>query len=219
MENWTKRFLLASNLLGYCFISTVICSQDATAREDAVQVIEPELDRREIKQDAIDTENIEIGVFAGVISIEDFSSSEVYGIRAAYHVTEDLFFEATYGMAEGDLTSFEKLSGGSPLLSDSDREYNYYDISIGWNFLPGEIFIWDTWAFNSQVYLLGGVGSTGFAGDDWFTINVGAGVRLLLTDTFAWHVDFRDHIFDRDTFGEDQTTHNLEFHTGITLFF
>ncbi len=158
-------------------------------------------------------------MYAGVISIEDFSSSEVYGVRAAYHVTEDFFFEATYGTAEGDLTSFEKLSGGSPLLSDDDREYLYYDLSVGWNFLPGEIFIWDKYAFNTQFYTIAGVGSTDFAGDKWFTVNVGAGLRLFLTDTFAWHLDFRDHIFDRDTLGEDQTTHNLEFHTGITVFF
>lgn len=214
MENWTKRFLLIGGL-----ISTSLGSITVFAQDSAVQVIEPELNRRDIKQAHIDTEDFEIGVFAGVISIEDFSSSEVYGIRAAYHVTEDFFFEATYGMAEGDLTSFEKLSGGSPLLSDKDREFNYYDVSIGWNFLPGEIFIWDRYAFNSQVYLIGGVGSTEFAGDSWFTVNVGAGIRLLLTDAIAWHMDFRDHIFDRDTFGEDQTTHNLEIHTGITLFF
>lgn len=45
------------------------------------------------------------------------------------------------------------------------------------------------------------------------------GIRLLLTDAIAWHVDVRDHIFDRDTFGEDQTTHNIEFTTGFTVFF
>lgn len=184
-----------------------------------MQVIEPDLDRRHLKADAIDVEDFEIGVFVGVISIEDFASSEVYGLRAAYHITEDFFFEATYGMAEGDLTSYEKLSGGSPLISDADREYNYYDLNIGWNFLPGEIFIWDKYAFNTQVYGIFGVGNTEFAGDNWFTINFGAGLRLLLTDTFAWHVDIRDHVFDRDTFGEEQTTHNLEMHTGITVFF
>ena len=214
MENRTKRFLLTCGLLCCCLPSAKVMAQD-----DTVQVIEPELNRRHIKTDGIDTENIEIGLFAGVIGIEDFASSPLYGLQAAYHITEDIFFEATYGSAKGDLTSYEKLSGGSPLLSDNDRNYQYYDLSIGWNFLPGEIFIWDKYAFNTQVYAIAGVGSTQFAGDDWFTVNVGLGLRLLLTDTFAWHVDFRDHIFDRDTFGEDQTTNNLEIHTGITMFF
>ncbi len=210
MENWTKRFLL---------IPCLYACANAYAQDENTPVIEPELDRREITADSIDTEDFEIGVFAGFISIEDFSSSEVYGVKAAYHITEDFFFEAAYGMAQGDLTSFEKLSGGSPLLNDEDRDYTYYNLSVGWNMLPGEIFIWDRYTFNSQVYLIGGVGSTEFAGDSWFTVNLGAGFRLLLTDYFAWHIDVRDHVFDRDTFGEDQTTHNIEFTTGITVFF
>ena len=43
----------------------------------------------------------------------------VYGVRGAWHVTEDFFFEASYGVSEGDLTSYEKLSGGAPLFDDS----------------------------------------------------------------------------------------------------
>ncbi len=184
-----------------------------------MQVIGADLDRRKIDIDAIDTENFEIGFFYGLISIEDFSSNEIYGLRIAYHITEDFFFETAYGESEGDLTSFEKLSGGSPLLSDGDREYSYYNLSVGWNVLPGEVFIVDDYVFNSAFYLIGGIGGTEFAGDNWFTINVGAGFRLLLTDEFAWHIDVRDHVFDRDTFGVDETTHNIEIHTGITVFF
>ena len=214
MEYRIKRFLLTA-----CLLSTGIYITPAFAQESAVQVIEPDLDRRELTTDAIDTEDFEIGLYYGLISIEDFSSSDVYGIRAAYHISEDFFFEANYGASKGDLTSFEKLSGGSPLLSDADRDYTYYNVSIGWNILPGEIFIWDEYAFNSSLYLIGGIGNTEFAGDEWFTVNFGAGFRLLLTDSIAWHVDVRDHIFDRDTFGDDDTTQNIEWTGGITFFF
>ena len=219
MENWNKRFLLAGSCALALSLGALSSATFAQVIDGDSPIIEPELDRREIKTDDIDTENFEIGLYGGFISIEDFANSEVVGLRAAYHVTEDFFLEAAYGMAEGDLTSFEKLSGSSPLLNDDDREYTYYNLSLGWNIFPGEVFIWDKYAFNSQFYLIGGVGSTEFAGDSWFTVNIGAGYRLLLTDYFAWHLDVRDHIFDRDTFGEDQTTHNFEFHTGFTLFF
>ena len=214
MENRLKHiFLTGSLILGSMHLST------GCFAEESVQVIEPDLNRRSIKTDAIDSENFEVGLYVGLISIADFSSSEVYGLRAAYHITEDFFFEATYGMAEGDLTSYEKLSGGSPILSDSDREYSYYNLSLGWNILPGEVFIFDDYAFNSAVYLIGGIGSTEFAGDSWFTVNFGVGFRLLLTDEIAWHIDVRDHLFDRDTFGSEETTNNVEFHTGVTVFF
>lgn len=214
MENWSKRVFLIGGLL-----AASLQFQTVSAQEAPVQVIEPDLDRREISINAIDTENVEIGAYYGLISIEDFSSSQVLGVRAAYHISEDYFVEAVYGQAQGDLTSFEKLSGGSPLLSDDSRDYLYYNMSVGWNILPGEVFILDDYAFNSSLYLIGGIGSTEFAGDSWFTANIGAGFRLLLTDSFAWRIDVRDHIFDRDTFGEDQTTHNIEITTGITVFF
>lgn len=211
MENWNKRLLLTAWLLATSLPSALAA--------DAVQVIEPDLDRREIETASLDTENIEIGVYYGLISIEDFASNDIVGVRAALHISEDFFFEANYAESEGDLTSFEKLSGSSPLFSDTDREYSYYNVSLGWNILPGEIFIWDRYAFNSSLYLIAGVGSTSFLGDDWFTVNLGAGFRLSLTDWLAWHIDVRDHIFDRDTFGEEQTTNNVEFTTGFTVFF
>ena len=85
------------------------------------QVIEPEVERREIKEPAIDSEDFEVGAFIGVMSIEDFGSGVVYGARLAYHVTEGFFVEGSVGRSEGGLTSFEILSGGAPLLSDSER--------------------------------------------------------------------------------------------------
>jgi hypothetical protein len=57
------------------------------------QVIEMEVQRREIKEPEIDSEDFEIGAFAGVMSIEDFGSGAVYGVRLAYHVTAGFFVE------------------------------------------------------------------------------------------------------------------------------
>jgi outer membrane beta-barrel protein len=181
-------------------------------------VIEPEVERREISSAAIDTEDFEIGLYAGILSIADFDSAAVYGVRATWHVSEDYFFEANYGSSEGDLSSYEKLSGGAPLFAEDERDYRYYNLNIGWNALPGEIFFRGR-ALKSDLYFVGGVGSTDFLDDSWFTVSLGAGYRLLLNDAFAWHIDVRDNIFDRDTFGSDETTHNIELTTGISFFF
>ena len=77
------------------------------------QVIEPEVDRREIKEPKIDREDWEIGAFAGIMSIEDFGSDLSYGVRLAYHVTEGFFVEAAGGYSRAGYTSFEVLSGGA----------------------------------------------------------------------------------------------------------
>jgi len=183
------------------------------------QVIEPEVERREIKEPAIDREDFEIGAYVGIMSIEDFGSNVSYGIRLAYHVTEGFFVESTVGQTKGGLTSFEVLSGGARLITDSERTLTYYNLNLGYNILPGEVFIGEGRAYNTNLYVIAGLGSTRFAGDDRFTVNVGAGYRFLLTDSVALHLDFRDHLFDIDLLGEEKTAHNLEGHLGVTVFF
>jgi outer membrane beta-barrel protein len=183
------------------------------------QVIDPEVERREVKEPAIDREDFEIGGYVGIMSIEDFGSNVSYGLRLAYHITEGFFVEGTVGQSDGGLTSFEVLSGGARLITDSERTMTYYNLNLGYNILPGEVFIGEGRAYNTNLYLIAGLGSTRFAGDDRFTVNVGAGYRFLLTDAVALHIDFRDHLFDIDLLGEEKTAHNLEGHLGFTVFF
>ena len=183
------------------------------------QVIDPEVERREIKEPAIDREDFEIGPFVGIMSVEDFGSDVVYGARLAYHITEGFFVEGTVGRTDTGLTSFEELSGGARLITDSERQYTYYNLNLGYNILPGEVFIGEGRAYNTNLYLIGGLGSTEFAGDDRFTVNFGFGYRFLLSDSIALHIDFRDHLFDIDLLGEEKTAHNLEGHFGFTVFF
>lgn len=187
--------------------------------EDPGQVVDPEVERREIREARIDKEDFEIGPFAGIMSIEDFGSDVVYGARLAYHLTEGFFVEGTVGQSEAGLTSFEILSGGARLISDSERTLTYYNLNLGYNILPGEVFIGEGRAYNTNLYLVAGLGSTRFAGDDRFTVNFGFGYRFLLTDSVALHIDFRDHLFDIDLLGEEKTAHNLEGHLGFTVFF
>ncbi|MDJ0917535.1 MAG: outer membrane beta-barrel domain-containing protein [Woeseiaceae bacterium] len=181
------------------------------------QVVDPEVERREIKEPRIDREDFELGAFVGILNIEDFGSDVVYGAKLAYHVTEGFFVEASVGQSEAGLTSFELLSGGARLIED--RTLTYYNLSLGYNILPGEVFIGEGRAYNTNLYLIAGLGSTRFADDDRFSVSYGAGYRFLLTDSVALHLDFRDHLYDIDLFGEEKTVHNLEGTFGVTVFF
>ena len=100
-----------------------------------------------------------------------------------------------------------------------NRDYTYYNLDFGWNFLPGEIFLGRNRAFPSALYVIGGVGGTRFAGDDYFTLNLGFGVRLLITDWLAIRLDARDHRFATDLLGNRKAVNNLEGHLGFTVFF
>jgi len=198
-----------------------VFGRDNPPLEDAgasAPVISPEVERREIKTPKIDSEDFEITGFVGLLSVEDFGSNTVYGARIAYHVTEGLFLEGTYAQTgDVDETSVEVLDNID--LLGSDRKYSYYDLAVGWNIFPGEVFIGKNHAFNSALYVLAGAGNTTFAGDDFFTLTFGAGYRVLATDSIALHFDVRDHLFDNDVTGEDKTTHNIEFGLGLSWFF
>lgn len=225
MEGRLRILFLTNILLGVCalFFSSVAWSEsavdDAKSKASQQQVIQPQIERRIIDVDKIDTEDFEIGVFSGLLSVEDFGTNMVIGVRVAYHVTESVFFEGAYAKSDTSETSYERLSGGAPLLSDSERELTYYNASIGYNLLPGEAYMGKGWAFNTALYVIAGVGITSFAADDRFTINFGAGYRFLVTDWLAVHLDVRDHVFDMDLLGVEKTLHNLEIAGGVTVFF
>jgi outer membrane beta-barrel protein len=182
-------------------------------------VIEPQVERREIKPAKIDTENWEAGAYVGSLSVEDFEVNIVYGGRIAYHINEDFFAEAIAGTSDAGLSSFERLSGGAPLLTDSERQFTYYSLGFGWNALPGEIFLGGKRAYNSAVYLTLGAGATRFAGADRFTITAGAGARVLVRDWLALHLDMRDHVMEIDVLGANKTSHNFEATLSLTAFF
>ncbi|KPJ93318.1 MAG: hypothetical protein AMJ53_07495 [Gammaproteobacteria bacterium SG8_11] len=182
------------------------------------QLLTPKVKRNKIKVGKIDTENFELGPFAGLYSIEDFGSSLVVGARFAWHLSESFFVEGNYGQTKGGETSAETLLGRE-FFTEEDRELTYYNALFGFNFLPGEAFIGSNWAYVNALYLVAGAGNTTFGGDDRFTVVGGFGYRFLVTDWLAAHVDFKDHMFKTDFFGEEKTTHNMEIQGGFTIFF
>lgn len=213
------RVLLLSGIVLAAFTVPAQAQQAAGAEPATPQVVEPRVKRRDVNPPGLDTENWEAGLFVGTISIEDFGASVSYGGRIAYHFTEDVFAEATIGTAKAGKTSYEDLSGSAELLTDSERQFTHYDLSVGWNALPGEVFFGGTRAMPSAVYFTLGAGSTRFAGDDHFTVALGAGLRVLANDWIAVHLDARNLAFETDLLGEDKLTHNLQFTFGVTAFF
>jgi outer membrane beta-barrel protein len=182
------------------------------------RVIEPEVARREIKVPKIRSRNFELGADYGIISIEDFGTHPSWGFTAAYHITEDFFFQADWGRSRGGQTSFETLSQ-IQLLTEAERRFTYYDLSLGYNFLPGEAFVGRSRAMTSAFYLLGGVGGTDFGGDTKFTVNFGGGYRVVPADWWALHIVVQDHVFQSSLLGSTKLTNNLEARIGLTVFF
>ena len=195
-------------------------SVPATSPDEAPpRVVEPEVARREVKVPKIRSSNIEVGLYYGELSIEDFGGHPVWGVTGAYHITEDFFFQAEYGSSKAGRTSFEVLGGNVQLLTESERRFTYYDLSLGYNFLPGEAFFGRGVAMTSAFYLIGGFGGTDFAGDTKFTVNFGAGYRVVPADWLAVHITVQDRVFQSSLLGTTKLTNNLEARIGVTVFF
>ena len=183
------------------------------------RVIEPNVARRKIKTPKIDNENWEVGVGAGFLSVEDFGTNPTYAGQITYHVTEDFFFRADLGQSTAGKTSFETLNGDVELLTGDERRFTYYSLSLGYNFLPGEVYLGRDTAMNSGFYVLGGIGSVKFGGDNRLTLNFGAGYYVLPTDWLAIHLGVQDRVFDSDLLGEKKVTNNIETLLSATVFF
>jgi outer membrane beta-barrel protein len=211
-----RSFLLAA-LLGLGFLtSTELAAQ--SEEEESGNLIEPQIERVDFDESLIDAYDFELALYAGYLAIDNFDTNLVTGLKIGYHVSEDFFVQASYGTSEVGETSFEKLTGGAPLLSDDERDIEYYLVSLGFNLFPGETFFTDSTTFNTVLYVSGGIGSTDFAGSDRHTIAYAVGHRTLFADGFSLDIEMRDLIFEMDVFGSNDTTHNLEFTLSLNFF-
>ena len=138
--------------------------------------------------------------------------------RLGYAITEDFFVEAVYAQTKVSDALFRQVLPSGVFPSEKEK-LTYYNLSAGYNVLPGEIFIGSKRAKPSAFYLIAGVGSTKFDQQRRPTFNVGAGFRVFLTDAISLQIDARDHVFSLDLLGTRKSTQNLEFTGGLSVFF
>lgn len=214
--------LIAASLLAAVAVAANAQATPGTKDKDNQpaneQVIVPQVDRRDVRVPKFPSNDFEVGLFAGTYATENFGSAPVYGVRLGYHITEDFFVEGAYGLTEA---SDENLRAVLPagLIAPGEEKVSYYNVSIGWNVLPGEIFIGRSRAKASSLYLIAGVGNTTFVKQRRQTYNFGVGSRVFFADWCALQFDVRDHIFSHDLLGERRSTQNLEYTLGLTFFF
>ncbi|MGD8977311.1 MAG: outer membrane beta-barrel domain-containing protein [Gammaproteobacteria bacterium] len=197
--------------------ASVPADEEPVAEPPAGPVIEPELDRRDVKRPRIDTEDWEISGFVGALSVEDFGTELIYGARLGYHVSEDIFLEGEYAWSEISDSNFRRI--GAPLFDNEDEDLTSYSLSVGYNVLPGEVFVGSGWARASSMYITFGAGNTNFVGEDNVTFLAGFGLRTLISDWFSIRVEARDRIFESDLLGENEWKHNFEATLTLGVFF
>jgi outer membrane beta-barrel protein len=190
----------------------------ATAPRAPEPVVVPQVERRTVRAPSYPSRDFAIGLFGGTYGTQNFGASGVGGVRLGYHITEDFFVDATFGQTKVSDEAFRQVLPGG-LFAQQEQELRYYAVSAGWNLLTGEAYFGTRTAKAFQSYLVAGIGSTDFAGQRKQTYHVGMGLRLLFNDRFAVQFDARSHTFPQDLLGKKQDTINLEFTTGLTVYF
>jgi len=180
-------------------------------------VIPAQVDRRDVRIPKIRANDMEIGAYAGILSVQSFSAKPSAGLRLGYHVTEDFFLEGAYARSKVSDESYRRL--GIPIFTSEEVPLTYYDLSVGWNVFPGEVFVGKDWAMTSATYLIGGVGNVKFNGESHTAYNFGIGIRVLPKDWLSLRFEMRDRIFSSDILGKNQLTHNFEMTLGLGAYF
>lgn len=182
------------------------------------QVVVPDIARRDVRPPRFPSNDFEVGLFAGSYSTQNFGASAVAGLKLGYHVTEDIFIQAAYAQTRVSDDAFRRILPGGVFPNEKET-LKYYNLSAGYNILPGEVFIGSRHAKASALYVIAGVGSTRLVEQRRQTVNFGLGTRVLLADWVSLQVDVRDHVFSLDLLGKREHTHNLELTAGASVYF
>lgn len=209
METWRQRIFLS-----LC----VTASAPLWAQQSPVR-IEPQIERAAVQEARLDDESTFVSVHAGLVSLNDFGSSGLVKAQLGYQISEDFYLSLDYAKAKAGLTSFEKLSGAAPLLTDAQRQWTYTGASLGYVLMPGEVYFGSNTAFISRWAVTLGGGSLEFAGDKVFAINAGTAYQVYLTDYLAADIQVSDYMYETTLLAETKTQHSLALTLGVTFYF
>ncbi len=212
-----QHFFKGVMVKGLFLLLSLTVPLSAAPLQEREVVIEPEVLRPKIVEPNIDALDFELGLFAGVLSLEGFSSEPLYGVRLAFYVTEALFLDASYGRSTLQDSSYRQL--GLVIFPQEQASLDFYQLSLGYNLFPGEAFLGKNRAWNSAFYLLGGVGNVRFIEQDHFSYGLGFGYRVIPMEWLNLRVDVRDQLFESDLLGVKSLTHNLEVSFGASFYF
>jgi outer membrane beta-barrel protein len=214
------------SILAAAALAPLLCAAQATTPQQPgnEQVIQPQVDRREVKLPKYPSKDFEIGLYAGSYATQNFGTSLVTGVRLGYHISEDIFVHAVYAQTKVSDENFRQILPNGIFLRPEEK-LKYYNLSAGYNILPGEVFWGRNTAFASSLYVIAGIGNTNFIASDKInrrnrqTINYGMGLRVLFFDRFSAQIDMRQHVYTLDLLGKNESTKNLEWTGGLSFYF
>jgi outer membrane beta-barrel protein len=172
------------------------------------QVIDPNIARRDIVVPAIDTEQYEVGAFAGTLATTRDNSLGVFGVRAGMFFTEDFFGEWSFATSLGGKNDSTGPESGDPVKVDS------FGVSLGYNLLPLELFNGETSVMPAWIYVLGGAAQTSYDDESFVSGHFAIGMRVMPADHWSVRVEIRNELWPASG-DESKGSVNLQYTFGV----
>lgn len=200
-----------------CSLFFVMCAALFPLSSAAFDIVKPKAEQELIKDAELKDVSISAGVYAGVINFENFSSSYLLGLTVNIPLNEDVFIDVEYGSTT--ISDAEYRNIGLPLFEKEEINVDFYNVLIGYNLLPGEVYWSKDKTLLSSFYLLAGVGSVNINKDDFVSLSFGIGFRMDIGSGKNVRVEARDRLIDSDILGTDKISNNTEIHIAMSWSF
>ncbi len=212
-----RRCILAP-ALSAALASSLALPLTASAQEKrpGIKVVDPDKKVPKASAAALDTEHFEVGFNIGIMSVEDFNSNPSVGAALRYYFNEKFLIEGAFGRSQTKRSSTEETDNRDFI---ADRYFQYIGISAGYQFLKGRSFLGKRRKYNTGLYILGGIEQVDFAEDSNTGLLVALSYKTVVTDWLTMNIDFRNHIVQRELFGDDKLTQNTEIVFGFSSLF
>ncbi len=191
---------------------------EAEETDSSVTVIQPTKKVNKVTPLAIDTEKFELGLFLGMLSVEDFSTNPSQGISFTYHIDSKFIAQVDYGISDVGRATFEDVVDGD-FLSDADEKFKYFQVLAGYQVFHGRSFLGSKKKYNSHLYAMAGIENVQFAENSEIGFVFGTNYKIVITDWLTWNINLRDHVFTRDFIANSKTTNNIEMTIGFNALF
>lgn len=180
--------------------------------------IDPDVERRDLGLPALKSLDLEVGVYAGVMSIEDFGVNYSYGLDATFHFTEDFFMVGNMGFSTVTDQAYRRLN--LPLFGENKtKSVKSNGVQLGWNFLQGEMFWGNSLVLSANSYVLFGAGVINFDSEDFFQMSTGVGMKLIPKDWLSIKVEAQFKEYESNLLGYKKYAHNTELLLGFGVNF
>jgi outer membrane beta-barrel protein len=179
------------------------------------QVIVPEVKQPVLNTPRFPSSDIELGIVRGQYGIRYYGFSRTTGLRLAYHINEDFYFEAQVDQTD---VSSKRLWRVSPTWNPNgpndpvtNPKYSFQGVvplktvmlSTGYEgLIPGEIHLFNKYDFLTTGYVLGGVGRVNFNSRNETAFRLGSGFRVYLTNSIVFRTEAITDFYSIDRYSK-----------------